>query len=225
MMARTKVQPPKAAAKAPRAKIKAKVQGSPKSAEVANNKKLVDACKRLNASSYCINNIKKDKDDQVKMLSHRSFKYFFITSPPTTEQDSYYDKCWDDEHPIEDAMGATVFNQIKVWSISSNGEKLKIDWVSPKVDSKIAWNDLLTESREPELFTHFNLFIGEYKPDMDEGELIVAFRQWFYEMGEDVPPILRGIPSTKLLVNFEADVEAQIRFVKPVLFSLISCAS
>ena len=225
MMARTKVQPPKAAAKAPRAKIKAKVQGSPKSAEVANNKKLVDACKRLNASSYCINNIKRDKDDQVKMLSHRSFKYFFITSPPTTEQDAYYGNTWSYDHPLDDASGATEHNQIKVWSISSNGEKLKIDMVVPKVDSKIAWSDCVTDSREPEMFTHFNLFIGEYKPDMDEGELIVAFRQWFHEMGADVPPILRGIPSTKLLVNLEADVEAQIRSVKPVLFSLISCAS
>jgi hypothetical protein len=148
------------------------------------------------------------------MLSHRNFEYLFITSPARDETDANYAIHWNDETSMSSARGANWYNQIKVWSIEiTEGPKVTINFVKPTLPSRVPSDDGLFESNVPNLFTHFGLFIGMFH-DMGMEDLVVAFRQWYFEMGEDTRPILRGIPTAKLLINMEECVEAIETYVK-----------
>ena len=211
-MARTKQQPPQKTKAKAKVKTKVALSGSPTTQAANKTKRAIAAAKQCNATSYSIDNIRQDKDDVVKMLSHRAFRYYLITSPADDEDDAYFAAQWNDETSITHAKGATWYNQIKVWTVAIENGTMKVDMVEPKMDSKVTGSDLVTESRVPELFTHFGLFIGMFEADMALEELIVAFRQWFFQMGKGSRPILRGIPSSKLLINMEETSEEIIMY-------------
>jgi len=184
-MAITKLAPPK---KAP-----AQAKAKPRNDAV---KRINEAARRTNSSTYAIESIKWGKDDVVKMISHRNVDYFFFLSPEFHEDDDRYLLHWDAEAPVSCAKGATFNNQLLVYVVTHSAD-LRLDTLRPMA----AISD--TEVSEVQTFMHYGLFLGPYSPGMQEDQLTVAFRQYYPEMRGS--PILRAIPSSKLFINMEDD--------------------
>ena len=193
---------------APKAKTKGKAKAalnpasSPQEKAPPDKSNLVNQLKRANAGTYCVKNIKWNEDDTVRLISHRTMKLILFTSPNAFEDDAHFAAAWDDENSIDNAKGATWFNQIVVW-------------YQAEFDKKITqFHPILPGNNggAPDLWTHFGMFYAEYDPNMVEEEMVLVFRQWFFEMLRD--PELRAVPIEKLACNIEGTVEEQERFVK-----------
>jgi len=197
-MANTKLGPPKA-------KIKAKAKiAEPKAKSTAEKtKELVNQLKKANSGTYCIRNIQWNKDDMVRLISHRTMQLIIFTSPASNEQDAYFAANWDeDEESITNAKGATWYNQLIVWFRDPMQKPLQM--FEPVLAG--------AGGKAPEHWTHYGLWYSEYDNDMVEEELVIAFRQYFVEMSRE--PELRAVPISKLAVNIEATVEDKEKYVQ-----------
>jgi len=175
-------------------------------------RRVEQAARRTNSSTLCVANLFwSDADKVIKKVNDKDVDFFLVTAPwendPDTEVHSWSDG---DERRMSDVKGASWDNQIKVWKICPRGDKYSVDLVTPRLPEKVLYSDLLCESRVPEFWTNFGLHSGIYNRD---GDVYVAFRQYYEEMGEDALPILRCIPAEKLLVNIQEGSDKFYRFV------------
>ena len=166
----------------------------------------LEAAKRSNKSPYCIDNVRYSDTDVAKFISHRKFDHFFILCPHSKETDFDAMSQWDGPEQISSVKGASWNNQIRVWTVTSHEDgSFTFGTFNPTSKKTLVWSDL-TESNQPESFTHFGMYVGTYDKNLDDWNLYVAFREYYTEMEQD-QPVLRAIPSSKLLVNIEAKTD------------------